>query len=258
MGSSISNESPSFPICSISVLLSLPANISMDIWFSLWLIWITRYTVISIRFFCVMANSLRIVLIQAPSPTTTSTTHRPMPTLAAVPSQRATQAPTKRNKRPNVNNEIPATVRVQHTQHPDQIWRIIDQPSNIEYTIYTFHVNIHPTHSTLPLHFDLLHTFMYIASAIYAHMHTKQSQPSFYFILRWLRPKPFYCSLHFYCLYYYYLSLYYTCILFSTTTTPAVMPSIYLLRGFQFIRCFFSLLLLSPKLMHHVIKQICA
>ena len=64
-----------------------------------------------------------------------------MPTIAAVPSQRATQAPTRRNKhRPN-NNEVPATVRVQHAQ-PDQIWRIIDQQANVEYTIYTFNVNI--------------------------------------------------------------------------------------------------------------------
>lgn len=68
-----------------------------------------------------------------------------MPTLAAVPSQRTTQrptpAPTKRiSKRPHNVNEIPATVRPQ--AHPDQIWRIRDPPSNVEYTIYTLHVNI--------------------------------------------------------------------------------------------------------------------
>lgn len=74
-----------------------------------------------------------------------------MPTLAAVPSQRATQAPARRKQRPNTNNEVPATVRVHHAQ-PDQIWRIIDQQANVEYTIYTFNVNIQsidPTHSTL-------------------------------------------------------------------------------------------------------------
>lgn len=66
-----------------------------------------------------------------------------MPTLAAVPSQRTTQSTTKRpTKRPNVVNvEAPATVRL-HV-HPDhQVLSISNQPSNVEYTIYTFHVNI--------------------------------------------------------------------------------------------------------------------
>lgn len=64
-----------------------------------------------------------------------------MPTLAAVPSQRATQATTKRPaKRPNVVNESPATVRVH--KHPKQVVRTTNQPSTVEYTIYTYHVNI--------------------------------------------------------------------------------------------------------------------
>lgn len=62
-----------------------------------------------------------------------------MPTLAAVPAQRVVT--TKRPvKRPAVVNEVPATVRQQ--AHPDQVVRITNQPSNIEYTIYTYHVNI--------------------------------------------------------------------------------------------------------------------
>lgn len=94
------------------------------------------------------------MLVQAPSSTTTSTTQRPMPTLAAVPSQRP---PTRRNKRPNTVNEVPATVRVHHAQ-PDQIWRIIDQQANVEYTIYTFNVNIQsidPTLNSLSLSLSL-------------------------------------------------------------------------------------------------------
>lgn len=70
-----------------------------------------------------------------------------MPTLAAVPAQRVTQQTTKRPaKHPVVVNEAPATVRLQI--HPIQVYpdhhvlRITDQPSNVEYTIYTFHVNI--------------------------------------------------------------------------------------------------------------------
>lgn len=75
----------------------------------------------------------------------TTTTQRTMPTIAAVPAQRTTQraatpSPTKKSKRPNSANEIPATVSVQ--EHPDHIWRINDQPSDVEYTFYTFHVNI--------------------------------------------------------------------------------------------------------------------
>ncbi|XP_055323499.1 uncharacterized protein LOC129578650 isoform X6 [Sitodiplosis mosellana] len=52
----------------------------------------------------------------------TATTQRTMPTLAAVPSQRATQGTTKRPKRPNVVNEAPATAQPDvvyiQTQHP--------------------------------------------------------------------------------------------------------------------------------------------
>lgn len=73
-----------------------------------------------------------------------TSTQRTMPTLAAVPSQRTTkrtaQPPSKRPpKRPATVYE-PATVRVQ--VQPNQIVRIIDQPTNIEYTFYTFQVNI--------------------------------------------------------------------------------------------------------------------
>lgn len=75
-----------------------------------------------------------------------------MPTLASVPSQRATPAPTRRSKRPNTKNEVSATVRVHHAQQPDQIWRIIDQQANVEYTIYTFHVNIQSIDPTLNSH----------------------------------------------------------------------------------------------------------
>lgn len=68
-----------------------------------------------------------------------TTTQRTMPTLAAVPSQRTTQPTTKRPvKRPN---EASATVRP-HAQ-ADQVLRITNQPSNVEYTIYTVHVNIY-------------------------------------------------------------------------------------------------------------------
>ncbi|XP_031618426.1 uncharacterized protein LOC116337733 isoform X2 [Contarinia nasturtii] len=68
----------------------------------------------------------------------TTTTRRTMPTLAAVPSQRATQATTKRPaKRPNVVvNETPATVRV--SKHPNKVVRTTNQPSTVEYTIYTY------------------------------------------------------------------------------------------------------------------------
>lgn len=74
-----------------------------------------------------------------------------MPTLAAVPAQRGTQAPKRGSKRPNTKNEIPATVRVHHAQ-PDQIWRIIDQQANVEYTIYMYHVNIQSIDPTLNFH----------------------------------------------------------------------------------------------------------
>lgn len=74
-----------------------------------------------------------------------------MPTLAAVPAQRVTQQTTKRPaKHPVVVNEAPATVRLQIHPiqvHPDHhVLRITDQPSNVEYTIYTFHVNIQMQH----------------------------------------------------------------------------------------------------------------
>lgn len=71
----------------------------------------------------------------------TMTTQRTMPTLAAVPAQRATKPTTKRPaKRPNAVNEAPATVR-----QPDQLdhtVKITNLPSNVEYTFYTYHVNI--------------------------------------------------------------------------------------------------------------------
>lgn len=63
-----------------------------------------------------------------------------MPTLAAVPSQRATQGTTKRPKRPNVVNESPAMVRVH--KNTDKVVRISNQPSDVEYTVYTYQVNI--------------------------------------------------------------------------------------------------------------------
>lgn len=74
-----------------------------------------------------------------------------MPTLAAVPAQRVTQQTTKRPaKHQVVVNEAPATVRLQIHPiqvHPDHhVLRITDQPSNVEYTIYTFHVNIQMQH----------------------------------------------------------------------------------------------------------------
>lgn len=80
-----------------------------------------------------------------------TSTQRTMPTLAAVPAQRTTQrttqAPTKMSKkRPNTVNEMPATVSV-HV-HPDQNWRISDQSSNVEYTIYTLNVNIQSIRTT--------------------------------------------------------------------------------------------------------------
>lgn len=113
-----------------------------------------------------------------------------MPTLAAVPSQRGTQAPTRRNKRPNTNNEVPATVRVHHAQ-PDQIWRIIDQQANVEYTIYTFNVNIQSIDPTLNSLYSLTHTLlslflrisdiylnMYNAYVIHAHMHKQTNKQS--------------------------------------------------------------------------------
>lgn len=72
-----------------------------------------------------------------------------MPTLAAVPSQRATQGTTKRPKRPNVVNEAPkrtnvvneapGTVRLH--KNSDKV-RVTNQQSDVEYTIYTFQVNI--------------------------------------------------------------------------------------------------------------------
>lgn len=69
-----------------------------------------------------------------------STTQRTMPTLAAVPSQRATQGTTKRPKRPNVLNEAQATVRVH--KNSDKVTRITNQQTDVEYTIYTYQVNI--------------------------------------------------------------------------------------------------------------------
>ncbi|XP_055323496.1 uncharacterized protein LOC129578650 isoform X3 [Sitodiplosis mosellana] len=66
----------------------------------------------------------------------TATTQRTMPTLAAVPSQRATQGTTKRPKRPNVVNEAPATVRLH--KNTNKVVRKAHQPSEVEYTVYTF------------------------------------------------------------------------------------------------------------------------
>lgn len=83
-----------------------------------------------------------------------------MPTLAAVPAQRTTQPTTKRPaKRPNAINDAPATVSLQ--VHPDhQVLRITNQPSNVEYTIYTFHVNIKS--SSLRLSSAMHSTFTFI------------------------------------------------------------------------------------------------
>ncbi|XP_031618429.1 uncharacterized protein LOC116337733 isoform X5 [Contarinia nasturtii] len=83
------------------------------------------------------SNTQNVIPTALPSATTT-TTRRTMPTLAAVPSQRATQATTKRPaKRPNVVvNETPATVRV--SKHPNKVVRTTNQPSTVEYTIYTY------------------------------------------------------------------------------------------------------------------------
>lgn len=63
-------------------------------------------------------------------------TERTSPSSAAVPTQRNTKRP---SKRPNIMNESPVTVRLQPSH--SNVVKLKSQPG-IEYTVYTFHVNI--------------------------------------------------------------------------------------------------------------------